>query len=750
MMPLELWGGVECTVNRVADRFFDQLRRNGHCSRLSDLDRFAAMGFRALRHPVLWERIAPNGLDRADWSFADASLARLRQLGVRPIATLLHHGSGPVDTNLLDPAFPAKLAAYARAVAERYPWVEDYTPVNEPLTTARFSGLYGHWYPHGHDDRQFIRALVNECTGVALAMREIRAVNPRARLIQTDDAGETFATPRLAYQARFENQRRWLGFDLLAGRVTPEHPLWNYLVGAGADLRAIDDLVEQPCLPDVVALNYYLTSDRVLDERLERYPDVTHGGNGRDRYADVEAVRAWPAGIVGHREILLRAWNRYGVPVALGEVHLGCTREEQLRWLVEAWEGCLSARAVGADVRALTVWSLLGAFDWNRLVTVEGHFYEPGVFDVRAPEPRETALGWAARELGAGRIPDHPVLDSPGFWQRPTRLVWGGAQQPEGSAANDDAQPLAVVGATGTLGQAIARACAARGVRVRLLSRREMDIAVRESVGAALEEMRPWAVVNAAGYVRVDDAESDRVRCERENTVGPRVLAEACAARGLPLVTFSSDLVFDGAQRKRPYVESDPVHPLNVYGETKALAEEQVLAAHPGALVVRTSAFFGPWDEYNFVTIALRELETRGSFHAAADAVVSPTYVPDLVEATLDLLLDRASGIWHVSGPDAVSWWELARRAARAAGIDERGVVATSFASDGLPARRPAYSALGSERGMRLPVLDDALARYLEATRGIGAALAANDGRRRVVCGGGDACPGYGRCGVHR
>jgi dTDP-4-dehydrorhamnose reductase len=256
-------------------------------------------------------------------------------------------------------------------------------------------------------------------------------------------------------------------------------------------------------------------------------------------------------------------------------------------------------------------------------------------------------------------------------------------------------------------------------------------------------------VVNAAGYVRVDDAESDRVRCERENTLGPRVLAEACAMRGLPLVTFSSDLVFDG-KKSSPYLESDAVCPVNVYGETKARAEQEVLAAHPAALVVRTSAFFGPSDEYNFVTIALRELETRGSFRAADDAVVSPTYVPDLVDATLDLLLDRARGIWHVSGPDAVSWAELARRAARAAAADERKIIPVSFESFSLPARRPPFTALASEHGLRLPVLDDALTRYLEARRGIGTALAANDGRRRVVCGGGDACPGHGRCGVHR
>src|SRR5690349_1730164 len=105
MMTLELWGGVECTVNRVGDRYGDQLARNGHWERLDDLDRFAALGLRTLRYPLLWEHIAPDGLGAADWTWADARMQRLRALGIRPIVGLVHHGSGPRHTNLLDPGF---------------------------------------------------------------------------------------------------------------------------------------------------------------------------------------------------------------------------------------------------------------------------------------------------------------------------------------------------------------------------------------------------------------------------------------------------------------------------------------------------------------------------------------------------------------------------------------------------------------------------------------------------------------------
>ena len=217
-------------------------------------------------------------------------------------------------------------------------------------------------------------------------------------------------------------------------------------------------------------------------------------------------------------------------------------------------------------------------------------------------------------------------------------------------------------------------------------------------------------MVNTAGYVRVDDAEREPDRCHRENAEGPACLAAACAQRGLPFVTFSSDLVFDGSKRE-PYVETDPVSPLNVYGRTKAEGEERVLAVAPSSLVIRTSAFFGPWDAYNFVTVALRELGAGREFYAVDDSVVSPTYVPDLVNATLDLLIDGEAGIWHVANEGAVTWAELARMAVEALGVDGSALRVGPTPAE-LPARRPPYSALGSVRGGLLPPLASALARY--------------------------------------
>jgi dTDP-4-dehydrorhamnose reductase len=178
------------------------------------------------------------------------------------------------------------------------------------------------------------------------------------------------------------------------------------------------------------------------------------------------------------------------------------------------------------------------------------------------------------------------------------------------------------------------------------------------------------------------------------------------------LLTFSSDLVFDG-QTCRPYVESDGVAPLSVFGRSMADAERQVAQAMPTALIVRTGALFGPWDQRNFLTTALSALAAGRPFQAADDITVSPTYIPDLVHASLDLLIDREAGLWHLSNPGAVTWDSLARSVAELALLDPSLVQGCALSTLEFAARRPRYSVLGSERGSLLPSLEDALVRFL-------------------------------------
>jgi dTDP-4-dehydrorhamnose reductase len=564
MDALQLWGGVECTVNRVNEEFHNQLRSSGHDERLDDLDRIADLGLRRLRYPVLWELTAPITPDLHDWHWADQRLGRLRELGIDPIVGLMHHGSGPRYTSLLDENFPTLFARYAKAVACRYPWINAYTPINEPLTTARFSALYGHWYPHRCDDRSFVRALVNQCRATVLAMREIRRVNPAAQLIQTDDIGCTSSSPKLCYQAKFDNERRWLAWDLLCGKVDSEHAIWGYLRGAGASEAELLMFREQPCPPDLIGINHYVTSDRHLHEQRRLFPRNTWGGNRMNRYADVEAVRVTTDENVGMARAVRDAWHRYELPIAITEVHLGCTREEQLRWLHEAWETAGKLRTTGVDVRAITVWALFGSYNWNSLLTTDGGYYEAGAFDVRGPTPRRTALAALTKALATGtQFEPAAVLEQPGWWHRPERLFPSlrteetSPQQPR----HRQSRPLLICSAMDVVGSALEKICEGRGLDARMT----FDEASAERM---LDDTNPWAVIDAG--------------------TGPSsnhtaALAQACAQRGIRLLMLSS------ARGLSPTTAT----------------EQRAMLAHPSALIIRTNAWLGGWDSRGFLNTAL-------------------------------------------------------------------------------------------------------------------------------------------------
>ena len=273
---------------------------------------------------------------------------------------------------------------------------------------------------------------------------------------------------------------------------------------------------------------------------------------------------------------------------------------------------------------------------------------------------------------------------------------------------------MLIVGATGTLGQAFARVCELRNLSYHLLSRREMDIADFESIKRAAADYEPWAIVNAAGYVRVDMAETKAENCFSANTKGAVNLAAVCEQNKISYLTFSSDLVFDGI-KTNPYIESDFPNPLNVYGMSKAAAEKQILKINPNALVVRTAAFFSPWDKFNFLSVALNSVAAGQTFMAANDNFVSPTYVPDLVNACLDILIDGESGLWHLANQGELTWADFARQASELAGLKTSLIIECSSAELNLAAQRPVYSVLGSERGTLLPTLDNSLNKFVHA-----------------------------------
>jgi dTDP-4-dehydrorhamnose reductase len=263
-----------------------------------------------------------------------------------------------------------------------------------------------------------------------------------------------------------------------------------------------------------------------------------------------------------------------------------------------------------------------------------------------------------------------------------------------------------------------------RGLSGVALKRAALDITDRDAVCDVLDAVRPWAVINAADYARVDAAERDADECGRVNTQGAAILAEECHRRGMRFLALSSDLIFDG-HKGAPYVETDEAAPLSVYGRSKANAEREITARCPHALVVRSGPWFGPWDQYNFAIVTLRALAAGRRVHAAGDVRVSPTYLPDLVDAMLDLLIDGECGIWHLANPGVVSWAEFATGIARLAGVPPELVCGVPMHTLRRAAPRPACSALRSDRAQLLPPWEKALERWFVACAG--AALARRD-----------------------
>lgn len=727
---IELWAGAECTVNRIGDAYRDQASLTGHAERDGDLALLAQLRVRALRLPMLWERLTAIG--EAEWTRWDRQMAGLSGLGIRPIIGLIHHGSGPPETSLIDNDFATGLAAHAGRVARRYPHVEDWTPVNEPLTTARFSALYGHWYPHARDERLFWLALLNQVEATRLSMQAIRRVNPAARLVQTEDLGRTYATAPVRDQAAFDNQRRWMSWDLLCGRVTPDHPFWERLSAFGfADrLRVIAD---DPCPPAMLGINHYLTSDRFLDHRLDRYPDRLHGGSGEQRFADCEAVRVLDPPPDSLRQAIDDCWTRYRLPIAITEVHNGSTRDEQLRWFEEAWQTAIDSTHRGVDLRAVTCWTLFGAQGWNSLLTGPGR-YEPGAFDTSSGVARPTALAKRLSELGAARRGDivTSIATAPGWWRRPWRFAAPVQHRPAPmrdhrrvTAGGPHAlqPPVMIVGRHGTLARATVAACVLRAIPHIALTRREIDVTDPASIDRALERYRPWAVINASGWVDVDAAEQASDACLAINADGAGALARACAKRHIPCVYFSSDLVFDG-RKQDVYVESDTPNPLSIYGRSKALGEERVMAAGGQQLIARTAAFFWADSPHSFAMQALERVGLGEGFRAT-DIVVSPTHVPDLAHAVLDLLIDGESGIWHLTNGEAIGWDAFARTILSACAADPHRVETVAAHAMEWRASRPPHSALGSERGVVLPSLNEAIGHFARDVAAIPAMISA-------------------------
>lgn len=290
---------------------------------------------------------------------------------------------------------------------------------------------------------------------------------------------------------------------------------------------------------------------------------------------------------------------------------------------------------------------------------------------------------------------------------------------PHSSLKISNNRPLLIIGANGKLGSAIVSICNDRQINFVGYGHAELDITEGIQITQAIELNNPWAIINAAGYVYVDDAEDDFQNCFDANTLGSVNLATICESQGIQLLCFSTALVFDG-NRNTPYTEADEPNPVNTYARSKVVAEEKVLQLNPSALMIRCGGFFGPWEQNTFANQVIDCIRHDRPILLSSDAVISPTYLPDLINVSLDLLNNSESGIWHISNEGQTTPHDFALS------------IINKFQPDFVPeflledkvdkAPRPKYSVIESSKGIKMPTLENAIERFVDSMESVSSA----------------------------
>ena len=266
----------------------------------------------------------------------------------------------------------------------------------------------------------------------------------------------------------------------------------------------------------------------------------------------------------------------------------------------------------------------------------------------------------------------------------------------------------------------------------------QADFDVPETLPALIDRVAPDIVVNAAAYTAVDRAESERETAFRANSEAPQRIAEACAARGLLLVHYSTDYVFDGTGT-RPYREDDATSPLGVYGESKLAGEHAIRASGVRHMIFRTAWVYASHGK-NFMRTMLRLAAERDELRVVADQIGSPTSAALIADTTARILGkgDMSTGVWHLTARGETSWHGFAE--AIVAGAHARGllarvprVVPIATSDYPTPARRPAYSCLDLSKieaghGIRMQTWQTALDAVLDKTQASGTFSTTNQG----------------------
>jgi dTDP-4-dehydrorhamnose reductase len=262
-----------------------------------------------------------------------------------------------------------------------------------------------------------------------------------------------------------------------------------------------------------------------------------------------------------------------------------------------------------------------------------------------------------------------------------------------------------VTGAGGQLGRALL-ASAPADISVHGVSHGQLDVADPQAVEAMLRELGPAVLINAAGFTRVDDAETEREAAERANAIGPAVLAAACRAAGSWLAHVSTDYVFDGAQ-SRPYPPAATPNPLGVYGATKLQGERAIARELPASSTVLRTSWLYAADGRNFLTTMLRLMRTRPQLNVVSDQIGAPTSVTGLARVLWSFARQRAAGLYHWCDSGVASWYDFAvaiAEEASSAGLLAQvpSIVPIASADYATAARRPACSLLDKRDTERL------------------------------------------------
>ena len=357
----------------------DELEKCGHYQRWQqDFDRVQELGIRFLRYgpPLHTTFVGPGNYD---WSFADATFRDLLRRDIAPVVDLCHFGVPDWLGNFQNPDFPVLFAQYAKAFAQRFPWVQLYTPINEMYVCATFSALYGWWNEQLSSDQAFVTALKYIVKANVLAMQAILAVRPDAIFIQSESSEYYHAeNPAAIKPAEEMNAKRFLSLDLNYGqRVNSE--MYEYLLDNGMSRDEyhffMHNKLKHHC---IMGNDYYKTNEHRV------------AADGSTRAAGE---------IFGYHAITSQYYDRYHLPVMHTETNLweGPNGDEAVNWLHKEWANVLRVRNDGVPIVGFTWYSLTDQVDWDSALRENNGRLNPvGLYDL---DRNIRPVGTAYRQL---------------------------------------------------------------------------------------------------------------------------------------------------------------------------------------------------------------------------------------------------------------------------------------------------------------------------------------------------------------